>query len=61
MTYMTYYVRRADVGLLGDLRSYNVNPLRGLLRNLGGPPLGVNVYFTHKAHAAPAALAQPLF
>jgi hypothetical protein len=41
MSHMTYHIRRADVGFLGDLRSYNVNPLRGLLCNLGGPPLGV--------------------
>jgi hypothetical protein len=40
MTHMTYYFRRAEVGLLGDLRSYNINTLRGLLHNLGGPPLG---------------------
>jgi hypothetical protein len=42
----TYYiqnmthVRPAEMGPLGDLRSYKINTLRGLLRNLGGPPLG---------------------
>jgi hypothetical protein len=37
---MTYYFRRVEVGLLGDLCSYNINTIRGLLHNLGGPPLG---------------------
>ncbi|KAJ7705888.1 male sterility protein-domain-containing protein [Mycena olivaceomarginata] len=37
------HVRLAEVGLLGDLRSYKINPLRGPLRNLGGPPLGEEI------------------
>jgi hypothetical protein len=34
------YVRLADVGLLGYLSCMAINNLRGLLRNLSGPPLG---------------------
>ncbi|KAJ7796712.1 hypothetical protein B0H14DRAFT_3157835 [Mycena olivaceomarginata] len=34
------HIRPAEVGPLGDLHSYKINTLRGLLRNFGGPPLG---------------------